>query len=163
MSAFVIDVNVLIVANARETAQASPQCVLHCVEFLELARENLVVLDDLGLIFGQYQRYNSFQGQPGLGDALFKWIFNKQFDSKHCELVEVIRDGLSFTTVPLALRGFDLSDHVYIAIARASDYQPVIVNATDNDWFEWQEKLEQKGLKLNFLCPERMNKSKYVE
>ncbi len=163
MSAFVIDVNVLIVANARETAQASPQCVLHCIEFLELARESIVVLDTDGLIFGQYQRYNSFSGQPGLGDVFFKWIYNNQFNQELCDLVTLTRDGTSFTKVPLALRGFDPSDHVYIAVALISDYQPRIVNATDNDWFEWREKLEQHGLVIDFLCPELMTKAIVLE
>ena len=162
MSAFVIDVNVLIVANGRETAQVSPQCVLNCIEFLEEAQAHLIVLDESGLIFEEYQNYNSFQGQPGVGDAFFKWIYNNQFDSERCERVTITPTVTSLNPsleeVPLELRIkdankkiFDLDDHIWSAVARASQHKPVIVNAVDSDWREWQKRLEQHRFQIRFL------------
>jgi hypothetical protein len=158
MTAVVIDVNVLIVANARETEQATHDCVLDCVSALEAARENIVVLDSSGLIFGQYQRYNSFNGQPGLGDFFFRWLYLNQGDAAHCEIVTLTVEGNSFLEVPVALRRFDPSDHVYIGVANASANNPTILNATDTDWYQWRDQLEQHGFQIKFLCPDLMTK-----
>jgi hypothetical protein len=160
MNAVVIDVNVLIVANARETEQATPDCVLNCVSALEAAREQIVVLDSSGLIFGQYQKYNSFHGQPGLGDSFFRWLYLNQRDKAHCEIVSLTIEGNSFSEVPDALRGFDPSDHVYIGVAKASINKPTILNATDTDWHEWRTQLEQHGFQIDFLCPDLMTKTR---
>lgn len=156
MSAVVIDVNVLVVANARETEQATPDCILNCVSALEEAREKIVVLDNLGLIFGQYQDYNNFKGQPGLGDFFFRWLYLNQFDVEHCEIVSLTVEENSFLEVPNGLRGFDPSDHVYIAAAKASIHSPTILNATDTDWHEWHIQLEQHDFKIEFLCSDLM-------
>jgi hypothetical protein len=158
MSAVVIDVNVLVVANARETEQATPDCVINCVSALEEAREKIVVLDNSGLIFRQYQRYNSFKGQPGLGDFFFRWLYLNQGDVAHCEIVSLTVEGNSFAEVPIALRGFDPSDHVYIGVANASTNKPTILNATDTDWHEWRVQLKQHGFQIEFLCPDLMTK-----
>lgn len=161
MNAFVIDVNVLITANARETEQASPECVLNCIDALEMVRGNVVVLDDSDLIFEDYQKYNSFRGQPGLGDAFFKWLHDNRYSSNHFEFVIVTpihanEEIVTFENVPLELGGFDRKDHIWLAVARASRYSPTILNATDKDWKEWQERIESNGFVIKFLCPELM-------
>jgi hypothetical protein len=158
VSAVVIDVNVLIVANARETEQATPSCVLNCVSELEAAREKIVVLDSAGLIFGQYQNYNSFKGQPGAGDYFFRWLWQNLGDAAHCEMVALTGLDNSFIEVPAELRGFDPSDHVYIGVANASVNNPTILNATDTDWYDWRIQLEQHDFKIEFLCPDLMDK-----
>jgi hypothetical protein len=151
MKAFVVDVNVLIVANARETAQATSTCALACVQALEQVRQNILVLDSLGLVFDTYKTYNNFQGQPGLGDAFFKWVYQNQYQSAHVERVDI-----SQTQVPLVLQKFDPADHIWLKVAMASQNFPTILNATDTDWQEWRTELEQHGFVLEFLCPELM-------
>lgn len=43
----VIDTNVLIVANGRESPQASAECILACVHHLQgLVKQGTVVIDD---------------------------------------------------------------------------------------------------------------------
>ncbi len=157
MKAFVVDVNVLIVANARETEQASIGCVLQCVVALEEVQQHLLVLDDIGLIFDQYQRYNNFYGQPGLGDAFFKWVYNHQYDSFHVELVDCEQAQISSD-----LARFDPADQVYLQAAQQSQNSPVILNATDRDWMEWLQPLEQQGFSIRFLCPELMSDAKII-
>jgi hypothetical protein len=111
------------------------------------------VLDTLGIIFDVYKGYNNFQGQPGLGDAFFKWVYQNQYQAVHFELVDI-----SQTKVPVGLQKFDPADHIWLKVATASRYSPTILNATDTDWYEWMQVLEQHGFLLQFLCPELMGK-----
>jgi hypothetical protein len=154
MKAFVVDVNVLIVANDRETMQATPACILACVRALEQVQQNILVLDSLGEIFNTYKSYNSFEGQPGLGDAFFKWVYQNQFQSVHFERVDIGQ-----ATVSVGLQKFDPADHIWLKVASASQNLPTILNATDTDWYEWRHVLEQHGFLLRFLCPELMGKN----
>ncbi len=56
MNGFVIDTNVLLVAD-RQHPQAGPECELNCVTFLNDIRNNKVVyLDDDDHIFGEYRK-----------------------------------------------------------------------------------------------------------
>jgi hypothetical protein len=154
MKAFVVDVNVLIVANARgETPQATPVCALACVRALEQVQQNILVLDDLGQVFEAYKRYNNIHGQPGLGDAFLKWLYQNQYQSTHIELVDI-----SKSRVPSALEKFDPADHIWLLVAAASQHSPTILNATDSDWHQWRNQLEQHGFVIDFLCPELMNR-----
>jgi hypothetical protein len=151
MKAFVVDVNVLIVANAREAFQATPICELACVQVLQQIQQNILVLDSLGLIFEAYKHYSNFHGQPGLGDAFFRWVYQNQFQSAHFERVDIRQ-----SEVPVALQKFDPADHIWLKVASASQNSPTILNATDTDWYEWRHVLEQHGFLLRFLCPELM-------
>jgi len=51
------------------------------------------------------------------------------------------------------LEGFDHSDRKFVAVAIASRVYPDIYNATDSDWYNFQEALERDGLKIIQLCP----------
>jgi hypothetical protein len=85
MSAFVVDTNVLVVANGK-APQAGPECVLACLEALQkVAKHEILVLDETMLIFEEYRQRCSFKGQPGAGDAFFKWVFNNRYNDSHCE------------------------------------------------------------------------------
>ena len=74
MSVFVVDTNVAIVANTRETHADRP-CQLACVDKLEcVVRQGIVAVDESGAILDEYGGYLSHSGQPGMGDAFFKHI-----------------------------------------------------------------------------------------
>jgi hypothetical protein len=65
-SAFVVDVNVAIVANGR-TNHADLVCMKSCVEILTyIQSQSLIVLDDKMFILKEYISHLSASGQPGL-------------------------------------------------------------------------------------------------
>ena len=76
MSSYVVDTNVAIVANIRNT-HADEECRLQCIEELEAicSTERVVVLDEGRLIFDEeYKKYLNFAGEPGGGDKFFKHV-----------------------------------------------------------------------------------------
>ncbi len=78
MTALVVDTNVPIVANGR-APQAGLTCVLACIDALDdLRLHHTIVLDNLGLILDEYRNNLSARGQPGVGDAFFKWVWQNQ-------------------------------------------------------------------------------------
>ena len=159
--AVVVDTNVLATANDYAD-HASPGCVVNCVRELRQIRDaEAVVVDDEERVFGEYRFYASPSGQPGPGDFFFKWLWDNQGNLDHCVPVHVTQhyDGVclfdEFPDDP-DLAGFDRADQVWVAIALASGLQPVIVNATDRDWWHHREAIERHGLEINFLCPDLM-------
>lgn len=154
----VIDTNVLHVAN-NNAQQAGPTCVLNVISRLENVRDsNRVALDNCGFILKEYldQKFH-FLGQPGVGDAFFKWLFENQANSTVCESVTVTPlddDGKGFVEFPKSpeLDGFDRSDRKFVAVALASKNAPPILNAVDSDWWEFREALAENGVIVEFLC-----------
>jgi hypothetical protein len=112
MNSSVVDTNVAVVANGRET-HAGAGCQLECVRRLrELVQHGVVVLDRLGLILEEYRRHLCPAGQPGVGDAFLRHLFDHAYDPTTCELVEITDipdDSRSFEEFPNdeALAGFD--------------------------------------------------------
>lgn len=158
MRSSVVDTNVAIVANGRDT-HAGAKCQLDCIRRLrELVQHGVVVLDRLGLIFEEYRRHLRSAGQPGVGDAFLRHLFDHRYDQTKCEIVEVTcipDDKRSFEEFPNdeALAGFDPNDRKFVAAARASVRDPVILNATDSDWGQFERPLAQHGVVVEQLCP----------
>ena len=74
----VMDTNVAIVANGM-TDQAGPDCKLECIAHLRRIRgECRVLLDNRNRILAEYGKKLRHSGQPGPGDAFFKWLFDNQ-------------------------------------------------------------------------------------
>jgi hypothetical protein len=102
----------------------------------------------------------SLGGQPGFGDKFLKWVFYHQASPDHCELVEIHpRDGseddfVEFPDDP-ALARFDRSDRKFAAVARASQYNPAVLNATDSHWWIHRDALGRHGIVIEFLCHEQ--------
>jgi hypothetical protein len=164
MTVVVIDTNVLIVANGR-TEQADQDCVLACLDALDQAQKGIVVLDDIGRILNEYMGRLSMSGQPGAGDAFFKWLHDHQADSRHCECVRITpkssdeEDFKEFPDDP-KLAGFHRKDRKFVAVARASRRSPRILNAVDRDWWDFREALKVNGVFVRFLCPSAMKRTK---
>jgi hypothetical protein len=157
--AVVIDTNVLIVANERAD-QAGPDCVINCINALKKARERqITVIDSEERIFEEYFRHMSRSGEPGLGDKYAKGLFDHQFDETHGERVTINekhgdQDNFEeFPEDPRLLR-FDRSDRKFVAVARASENRPIILNATDSDWWIFRSLLGEYGVEIDFLCPD---------
>lgn len=156
MSACLLDTNILVVANGR-SLQANDQCRLGCVALLSSCRDGVVLLDALGLILKEYERHASHSGQPGLGDAFFKYLHENQGVAERCLKVEIRPDQTrGFEEFPddPELRNFDPADRKFVAVALASRANPVIHNATDSDWRDFREGLKRHGVRVNELCPD---------
>lgn len=154
----VIDTNVLVVANRRH-APASDACIGACIDALVTAREDGVTIDDGQRVLDEYRQHASFAGQPGAGDAFFKWLWDHQADGRCCERVAITdHAGRGFTEFPAdpALQGFDASDRKFVAVALASARHPQVLNASDTDWWQFRAALEAHALEIRFLCPDLM-------
>lgn len=157
-SAVVIDTNVLVTANGKSN-HAGLDCQLSCIDALETAKERKVVsMDSAMYILDEYRRHASPAGQPGVGDAFFKWLWQNQGNPRHCEQVKITpqkSDPRNFREFPNdpALSSFDLADRKFVAVALTSRNRPKVLNATDSDWWHHQKALEANGIKIEFLCP----------
>ncbi|MFH2120814.1 MAG: hypothetical protein ABIJ25_10525 [Pseudomonadota bacterium] len=161
MQAVVIDTNVLTVANGKSD-HAGRDCFLNCIKALERAQKKQMIIIDSGMrIINEYQRYSSRAGQPGIGDAFFKWLFYNQCNSLRCKQVDItpLKDDADnfeeFPSDPELIR-FDRSDRKFVAVAVTSRLNPTILNATDTDWWYFREILERHKISIVFLCPELM-------
>ena len=157
----VMDTNVARVANGK-TEQALPECVLQCVLTLRRIRDgHCVLLDDKNLIYNEYRKCLSYSGQPGPGDAFFKWLHDNQGHPEHCRRVPVslhlARKFEEFPDDP-DLASFDRSDRKFVAVALASGTRPEVLNASDTDWRDHFQELQRHGVAVVFLCPELMNR-----
>lgn len=159
MNAFVVDTNVAVVANGRET-HASDRCQYSCIEKLEnIVDGGLIVIDDANFIMTEYERRLHFQGAPGVGDMFYRHVFDNQYITAKVQrvLIHSTADG-SFQEFPNdpSLNGFDPDDHMFVAVALESSRNPKILNAVDNDWKQFQTKLMNHGLVVVQLCPEEL-------
>ena len=159
----VVDTNVPVVANGK-TEQASPECEAACIwTLIQVRAERRTLLDDKGLILREYRRHLSHSGQPGVGDAFFKWLHENQATPQHCRTVPVTAQAdRGFAEFPgdARLRSFDLSDRKFVAVALASETGPQVLNAADRDWWEHRKALAENGVNVLFLCSELMEKER---
>jgi len=158
MIARVIDTNVLAVAN-QKSPQANLKCVIAAVELLELARQQIVVIDQGMEIFKEYNKHCSLSGQPGLGDVFFKHLHQNQANPERCEIVTITKlphDNTNYNEFPSDpnLAAFDPSDRKFVAVALTSTNQPTIFNAVDSDWLAYETALLANGVQVITLCPD---------
>jgi hypothetical protein len=159
----IVDENVAIVANDnsrrdRLAVQADEVCQLECIKALRsIVKNGITVIDDAGEILRKYREYLSGRGQPGVGDAFLKHIYDNQYNKRKVQRtpLAVNEDGTysDFPSSP-GLNTFDPSDRVFVALARASTKRAVILNALDSDYSEHAEPLQEAGIKVIELCPD---------
>jgi hypothetical protein len=162
MADVVFDTNVPVVANGLAD-QASVACVEACIDKLLQSRtQDVFLVDGGGLIFEEYQRYLAHRGQPGPGDAFFKWLWDNQANAAHCRRIPITsidpdpRGFLEFPDDP-RLATFDPSDRKFVAVSLAAGSAPRIVNASDTDWWNARNVLAEYGVNIEFICPELMD------
>jgi hypothetical protein len=147
----VIDSNVAIVANGRET-NAGPKCRLRAIERLnELLADGQIVVDVAGEMIDEYRRYCEPKGQPGVGDRFFREIL-MNYEGK-IERVHLEKDDEgNFVDFPKDpdLAGFDHDDKKFAAAGRKA--QCPVANATDSDWLDYRVPLERNGVEIEFVC-----------
>lgn len=154
-----MDTNVAVVANG-DSAQASPDCIRKCIGSLRQIRdERRILLDDKRLILEEYRRHLRLSGQPGPGDAFFKWLHDNQVNVEYCRTVAVkchpARGFEQFPSDP-SLSSFDREDRKFVAVALASGTTPQVLNASDTDWWQYRQELRNHGVEVVFICPELM-------
>ena len=158
MTGAVVDTNVAIAANGKNT-HADLACQLACVETLRAVCDDaVVVLDDKNLIFDEYKDRLSFSGAPGVGDAFFKHVYDHMYGGKRVLQVSITpcsdrRRGFE----ELPDNDFDPSDRKFLAVAVVSGAE--ILNATDSDWSEQEELTGGLGVRVRQLCPQHARKS----
>lgn len=157
----VVDTNVALTANG-EAGQAGPQCVLRCLQELAATmNERRVLLDDAGLVLHEYLKQKPHGFPQGPGDAFLVWVYDNQSNPEHTRVVPVTPlngDPQAFAEFPddAELVGFDQDDRKFVAVALASGNSPLILNATDTDWWVYREALVRNGVRVEFLCPHLM-------
>lgn len=163
----IIDTNVLIAANGG-SAQVTVENKSTCVLFLETVKEQNgpISMDSLNLIFEEYANHCNHKGQPGVGDAFFKWLYLNQGYDTICEKVAITTDNeWGFDEFPHDenLRNFDRSDRKFVAVALTSLHNPIICNATDSDWKIFSRLLAIHGVTIRQLCPNLLSHHKELE
>lgn len=152
----VVDTNVPAVANFK-SEQADSNCEAACVKALKMIKaERRMLLDDKGLIIEEYRRNLSASGQPGLGDAFFKWLFDNQFNPKHCRIVPLaFHDDRGFVEFPddPRLAKFHDDDRKFVAVALASGNSPELLYAVERGWRRHRQALAENGVNVVCLCP----------
>lgn len=160
MTSVVIDTNVGVVANGRHP-EAGIECIESCITALGDARHCVVLVDDSFHIFSEYRRHFAGSGQPGPGDAFFKWLWDNQGNRRYCRQITITAvagaddEFEEFPDDP-GLTRFDRSDRKFVAVALASGVSPAILNASDTDWWTFCVPLADHGVHVTFLCPELM-------
>jgi hypothetical protein len=158
VKAFVVDTNVPVVANGK-AAQADPNCVLACIGALEAIRNReIIVLDDGMRILAEYLDHLSLSGQPGVGDAFVRWVWQNQAVLERCERVSITPRGDDpddFEEFPRdpELSRFHRDDHKFVAVALTSRWEPAVLNAVDSDWWDFRKSLQRNGVRVQNLCP----------
>lgn len=156
MTDWVVDTNVPIVANGRsEDGEARPPA-LACREatvrfLLRVAVSGKVLLDLGGEIQAEYRAHLRPPGQPGVGDRFYQMVLQSSPD--RVKRVDLIRgDDGEFESLPESLRAinFDRSDRKFAALAH-QEAAP-LANATDSDWINDAETVEQTGITVHNLC-----------
>jgi hypothetical protein len=166
MSHFVIDTNVPKAASGSTvTPQASPECVLACIQRLKEIKENhIVVIDNQWHILNEYKRQLEPLGQATVGYMFLKWVLNHLSNPQHCEQISITPrttgESVSYVEFPInsELATFHHKDHKFVAVAlaHANRPPPPILNAVDSDWWDFRHALSRLGIIIEFLCPEAM-------
>ena len=157
MTPYVVDTNVAIAANGKET-HADLDCQKACVkELLEICRGKKIAVDDAGWIFDEYKRKLNFAGAPGVGDMFFKHVHNHQYGETRVRRVRITfcdDDRRGFEELPQNV--LDKSDRKFLATARVA--HATILNATDSDWKEQEALTSGLGVRVRQICPQHASK-----
>ena len=157
----VVDTNVPLTANG--AADASPDCVVTCVDALVeiLSDKRPIAIDNGWRILREYMRNLSPSGQPGISNRFLKWVLTNRANPARCVQVSITPrsdDKENFEEFPdePGLKSFDRSDRKFVAVVCAHPDRPPILEALDSKWWGWREPLRRVGVTVMFLCPEEI-------
>jgi len=163
----VVDTNVATTANGMNDG-VSQGCVLASARALQCVMGGgHIYIDACGLIVGEYQRNLKRSGQPGPGDAFFKWLLTNEWSSHLVTRVPITpkqHDSEDFEELPATDDGtvYDRSDRKFLAVAAAHEDHPHILQSFDSKWWGWQGQLAKCGVTIHFLCKDEI-RAKHAE
>lgn len=152
----VVDTNVPITANRRNGG--SYACASACAqELMALRKSGTLVLDRGGLILAEYRNYLNYKGEPGAGDAFFRWFFNNRGKTDLCReipITPIAHQWRQFEEFPddETLSNFDKADQKFVSAAIAVKQGASVLQASDHKWLNWHNSLEAHGVEVRFLC-----------
>lgn len=153
----VIDTNVLLVAN-QQHKDVSLQCVVRCIELLKARQlSGIVVIDDGYRILAEYQNKTSLHPPKGVGDVFLKWLLREAGNKARVEQVPLTETAENcFAEFPAfeLENSFDPPDRKFVAVAHAHPNRPPIMQAVDCKWLDWWPALQEKGIRIEFVCPD---------
>jgi len=153
----VVDTNVATTANGANR-DAPGACVVASGRALQDVMERgHVFLDAGGRIVAEYRSNLRARGQPGPGDAFFKWLLTEEWSTDRVTRVPITpiaREPENFEELPAPSRGpaYDRSDRKFLAVAAAHPERPPILQAFDSKWWGWQAELGKIGVRIHFVC-----------
>lgn len=158
--ATIVDTNVPVTANRRDggSYENASACA---AELMAIRERGYLLVDDQDLIVAEYKTYLNYRGQPGAGDAFFRWFFCNRWKADLCRTVHIqpiIHEWCQFEEFPqdAALKDFDPSDQKFVATAISSKADAHILEATDHKWLKWHECLKKYGVVVRFICIEQL-------
>lgn len=149
----IVDTNVAVVANGH-SKQASPECVINCIKHLEEIikyKNEKLVLDNQGQIIKEYEQQLK-KGEPGVGNAFLKWVFDNSWDTQSCEFVSISSGGLNEFLKDPELSRFHKNDIKFVAVSISHPSHPPILQAVDSLWWGFKDALKRNGIKVKFIC-----------
>lgn len=153
----VVDTNVTKTANAANSG-APATCVLASAKALQAVMAGgHVFIDDGGHIVAEYRANLNAKGQPGPGDAFFKWLLTHEWGGDKVTRVPITQaddDEESYVELPKPPKGtvYDPSDRKFLAVAAAHPEHPPILQSFDSKWWGWRSALSGIGVAIHFLC-----------
>lgn len=153
---YVVDTNVLVVANGRHKTVVGLACKLKCIEFLERVldeREHIkIAVDAGGEIQIEYRTYCNPSGQPSVGDRFFLALL-QNYDTKVTRISLAKNELGNYVDFPadIRLKDFDRADRKFAAVARRA--RALVVNAADaRSWPLYKDVLLEYGIAVVQLC-----------
>ena len=163
----VVDTNVATTAN-RMNPGAPATCVAASARALQdVMKRGHLFLDQGRKIVEEYWRHLHAKGEPGPGDAFFRWVLQEEWVGARVTRVPITAkssDPDDFEELPSRPGGgsYDPSDRKFLAVSAAHAEHPPILQAFDSKWVGWQADLAKTGVRIHFLCPAEI-KAKYAE
>lgn len=155
MKAYVVDTNVILVANLAH-ADVSEECVIVCVQRLkELMESGTLVLDDAYRILSEYQSKTTPRKAKGVGDVFVKWALSHVGNLQRVHTVTLTETGpdkYAEFPDPALEHQFDRPDRKFAAVSHGHPNKPPIWQAADCKWLDWWPTLGEHGVNVEFLC-----------
>jgi hypothetical protein len=128
----VVDTNVPMTANGANE-DSSSECIASSSRALHaVMTSGHLFIDNHGLIMGEYRSNLNAKGQPGPGDAFFKWLYTNEWNGQrvtHVNITPKTEDPHDFDELPKPAEGikYDRSDRKFLAVAASHPEHPPIL------------------------------------
>lgn len=161
MNSFVVDTNVVLVANGQHE-DVSPDCIASCaLRLQDIMLSGKLALDEGFRILSEYQNKTVPKTSNRPGDAFVRWALRNNANDSRIDcvvLTEHSERGFEAFPVDDDLLDFDPPDRKFVAVARSHPHSPPILQAADSKWLGWNNALKKHGVTVEFLCPDDISR-----